>query len=86
MPDMSNNEAIDMMNRCVNEIAMLRVTIDRLRPKADAYDNMAAILRLLPQPSQGMGKDLQWEDLQWVLKKRIQELTPKPESAPVPAI
>ena len=81
MPDMSNNEAIDMMNRCVNEIAMLRVTIDRLRPKADAYDNMAAILRLLPQPSQGMG-----EDLQWVLKKRIQELTPKPESAPVPAI
>ena len=86
MPDMSNNEAIDMMNRCVNEIAMLRVTIDRLRPKADAYDNMAAILRLLPQPSQGMGEDFQWEDLQWVLKKRIQELTPKPESAPVPAI
>ena len=75
---MNDNEAIDMMNRCINEINMMRVTISRLQPKADAYDNLATVLRLLPQPSQGMG-----EDLAWVLKKRIQELTPKPSAEPV---
>jgi hypothetical protein len=73
MKDMSNTEALEMMNRCVNEIAGLRSTIERLKPKADAYDNLAAVLRLLPQPSVGMG-----EDVMWVLKKRIRELTPEP--------
>jgi hypothetical protein len=73
-----NLEAIEMMNRCKQEIAGLRAEISRLKPKADAYDNMATILRLLPQPSVGMG-----EDLVWVLDKRIRELTPKPaEPAP----
>jgi hypothetical protein len=73
-----NNEAIEMMNRCKQEIAGLRAEISRLKPKADAYDNIATILRLLPQPSVGMG-----EDLVWVLDKRIRELMPKPaEPAP----
>lgn len=62
-----------MMNRCKNEIAGLRAVIDRLRPKADAYDNLASVLRLLPQPSQGMG-----EDVVWILDKRIRELQPEP--------
>lgn len=38
-----------------------------------AYDNIAAVLRLLPQPSVGMG-----EDLVWLLSKKISELEPKP--------
>lgn len=70
----SNREAIDMMLRCKNEILGMRATIDRLKPKADAYDNLAAVLRLLPQPSIGMG-----EDVVWTLDRRIRELTPPPE-------
>lgn len=74
--EISNREAVDMMNRCKQEVIGLRAAIDRLKPKADAYDNIAAVLRLLPQPSVGMG-----EDIIWTLDKRIRELTP-PEASP----
>lgn len=74
-PEISNKEAIDMMNRCKQEILSLRATIDRLRPKADAYDNLVVVLGLLPKPSVGMG-----EDLVWMLDQRIRELQPKPEA------
>lgn len=77
MKDISNAEAIEMMNRCKHEIVQLRATIDRLAPKAEAYDNLAAVLRLLPQPSVGMG-----EDMLWILDKRIRELQPKPAENP----
>ena len=73
-PEISNQEAIEMMNRCKQEIIGMRATIDRLKPKADAYDNLVTVLRLLPQPSVGMG-----EDLVWILDKRIRELQPKPK-------
>jgi hypothetical protein len=73
-PTMNNAEAIQMMERCKHEIRELRGVVDRLRPKAEAYDNLAAVLRLLPQPGIGMS-----EDMVWVLDKRIQELQPKPE-------
>lgn len=73
---MTNSEGIEMMNRCINEIGTLKAQIERLRPKADAYDNIAIILRLLPGQGQAMG-----EDLVWALKQRIRELTPlAPES------
>lgn len=68
-----NKEAVEMMNRCKHEIMNLCAEIGRLRPKAEAYDSVATVLRLLPQPSIGMS-----EDLVWVLDKRIRELTPKP--------
>lgn len=74
-PDINNQEAIEMMNRCKHEIIQLRATIANLKPKADAYDNIAAVLRLLPQPNIGYG-----EDLVWILNKRIQELQPKPDA------
>lgn len=70
---MNNAEAIQMMERCKGEIRDLRAVIDRLRPKAEAYDNLASVLRLLPQPSIGMS-----EDMVWVLDKRIRELQPQP--------
>lgn len=70
---MSDQEAIEMMNRCKHEIVSLKAHIERLRPKADAYDNIAQLLAMLPRQSVGMG-----EDLVWVLEKRIRELTPKP--------
>jgi len=72
-PEISNKEAIEMMNRCKQEIIGMRATIDRLKPKADAYDNLVVVLGLLPRPSVGMG-----EDLVWIIDKRIRELTPKP--------
>ena len=72
---MSNKEAIDMMLRCRNEIVSLKAYITKLQPKADAYDNIAAILRLIPGPSQGYG-----EDLVWIIDKRIKELEPKPDA------
>jgi hypothetical protein len=80
-PEISNQEAIQMMNRCKAEILSLRACIDRLQPKADAYDNLATVLRLLPQRSVGMG-----EDLVWTLDKRIRELQPKPEPASAEAL
>jgi hypothetical protein len=73
---MTDREAVDMMNRCKHEIINLKAVIAQLQPKADAYDNLAAIVRLLPQPSRGYG-----EDLVWVLEKRIRELTSKPAEA-----
>lgn len=73
-----NREAIKMMARCKEEIQNLRGQIARLQPKADAYDNIAIVLRLLPQQSVGMG-----EDLTWVLDKRICELEAKPPAAAV---
>lgn len=77
-PEINNTEAIQMMNRCKHEIMQLRAEIDHLRPKAEAYDNLATVLRLLPQRSVGMG-----EDLVWVLSKRIEELTPRPKPEPM---
>lgn len=74
-PEMKNAEAIQMMNRCKQEILSLRAVIARLEPKADAYDNLVRVLRLLPQPSVGMG-----EDMVWILDERIRELEPKPEA------
>ena len=74
-PEINNAEAIQMMNRCKQEILSLRAVIARLEPKADAYDNLVRVLRLLPQPSVGMG-----EDMVWILDKRIRELEPKPEA------
>lgn len=66
---MNDKEAIEMMQRCSSEIKELRATIDRLAPKAHAYDQLSVVLGLLPQKSQGYG-----EDLAWTLDKRIGEL------------
>ncbi len=70
-PEISNQEAIEMMNRCKQEIIGLRAVIDRIKPKAEAYDNLVVVLGLLPRPSVGAG-----EDLVWIIDKRIRELTP----------
>jgi len=77
----SNEEAIQMMQRCKHEIQSMRDEIDHLRPKAEAYNNLAAVLNLLPKRSMGMG-----EDLVWVLDKRIRELQSKPGLDPAPAV
>lgn len=75
-PEMNNAEAIEMMNRCKAEIVGLRAVIERLKPKAEAYDNLVVVLGLLPRQGVAMG-----EDLVYTLDKRIRELQPKPEAA-----
>jgi hypothetical protein len=77
-PEMNNKEAIQMMQRCVEEIRQLRNRVAALEPKAAAYDDLSTVLRLLPKAPLGYG-----EDLVWTLQKRIEELQPKPEPAPV---
>lgn len=66
---MNDKEAIEMMQRCKHEIMDLRREIDRLRPKAEAYESVAQVLALLPQQSRGMS-----EDMVWALDKRIREI------------
>lgn len=68
-PHFTDKEAIEMMERCKLEIRDLRAQVERLRPKAEAYDNIAQILRYLPQPSQGFG-----EDMVWKLDQRINQI------------
>ena len=76
---MKDREYVEMMQRCKHEIASLRREIDRLRPKADAYDSVAHILSLLPRQSQGMS-----EDLMWLLDKRIKEVEQNIVNAALP--
>jgi hypothetical protein len=75
---MHDKEAIDIMKRCSSEIKDLRAQIEHLTPKAEAYDNMAALIGLLPRHSRGMG-----EDLARTLDRRIEELKNPPKEAAV---
>jgi hypothetical protein len=63
-------EFVEMMNRCRSEILVQRQQISSLQPKADAYDNITAILRLLPRGGEGYSVDLVR-----ILDERIKELT-----------
>lgn len=54
-------EYLRMMERTRSEIKELRATVDRLAPKAGAYDLIAQILGLLPRQAQGYGEDLVWK-------------------------
>lgn len=72
---MKDVDAVQMMQRCKEEILSMRRRINELEPKADAYDMMRKVLNLLPQPSQGMS-----EDIVWRLERSIAEITPKPET------
>lgn len=54
------DETRRLLRWAADEITMLRGINERLAPKAEAYDSIAAILRLLPQRPMGMGEDLVW--------------------------
>lgn len=72
---MQDKEAIDMMHRCIEEIETQRRLVERLSPKAEAYEVIRDIVRMHPHMTQGYG-----EDLVWRLKKKIAELQPKPKA------
>lgn len=71
---MHDSEAIQMMRRASEEIKSLRRTIDRLAPKADAYDAIRQMQDLMPRRSEGAS-----EDVAWLLDRRIKELQSQPE-------
>ncbi|HKY80626.1 MAG TPA: hypothetical protein VJM09_04055 [Sphingobium sp.] len=73
---MTDKDTIDMIQHCIEEIETLRREIDQLRPKAEAYGAITAILGLLPQTARGYGADIVWR-----LRKQIEELQPKPVEA-----
>lgn len=71
---MEDKEAIEMMQRCSQEIKFLRRQVDALTPMAEAYDVLAKTINSLsPRQGQGMG-----EDVAWMLDKRIQEIQKSP--------
>lgn len=55
---LNKRDVIDMMKRSREEIVSLRAEIDRLSPKAHAYDQMSIVLGLLPRQPQGYGEDV----------------------------
>ncbi|MBD9540119.1 hypothetical protein IB276_11705 [Ensifer sp. ENS04] len=68
--DGSNREMIEMMRRCSSEIKDLRRQIADLQPKAEAYEYLTAVLRLVPDQR----RNTMSEDLAWLLDKRIREI------------
>lgn len=66
---MNNHEAIQMMERCRQEINDLQLEIASLKPKAEAYDNIAVVLGLMPKRSQSARGDFTY-----TLTNRINEL------------
>lgn len=73
---MTDAETIQMMQRCSDEIKMLRARIEVLRPKADAYEKLSIVLNLLPQQAQSYG-----EDLAYMLDREIRKMKEAKEGA-----
>lgn len=58
---MGEQEQVEMMQRAAHEIRDLRSRVAQLQPKAEAYDNMAALISVAISPrSMGMAEDLAW--------------------------
>lgn len=74
---MEDKEAIDMMQRCLHEIEMQRQQITYLTPRAEAYEIVSIVARGLA-PRQGGAMS---EDITWRLRKKIEDLQPKPKIA-----
>ena len=56
---MENAEVLQLIHRCTSEIKDLRKQIDYLQPKAEAYDALLTVLRMVPHGgTMGMGEDL----------------------------
>lgn len=73
---MNDKEAIEMMQRCLHEIESHRRQIEFLTPRADAYEIISIVARGLA-PRQGGAMS---EDIVWRLRKKIEELQPKPNA------
>jgi hypothetical protein len=75
---MMTNEFVSMGRRVSAEIKLLRRYNQLLAPKAEAWDMLTTVLRLLPQPNPPLS-----EDLALLIDKRLAELqqpTPRSET------
>ena len=78
---MNDKEAIDMMQRCLEEVRSLRAQVEHLAPLADAYVALRDVIRMAGPRN---GASSMGQDIIWTLQKRIAELEeankPKPEA------
>lgn len=72
---MKDSEAIEMMKRARDEIRELRRQVDRLMPKAEAYDSLVVLIGMFPGQSSTMSVDVAA-----MLDRRIRELEEAPPS------
>lgn len=68
---MHDKEALQMMNRCKDEIKTLRAQLSVLQPKAEAYDRMCHILDMMPRNSRLLGGT---EDVVWIIERESEKL------------
>lgn len=73
---MTDHDTAEMIQRCIDEISVLRAERDRLAPRAEAYGLIGKIIGLIPERQQGYGEDIIWQ-----LKKELADLQPKVEPA-----
>ena len=69
---MTEQDTIQMMQRCREEINLLRNRLLVIEPKAEAYDQLKAVIGMFPQPEKRFG-----EDLVWMLDQEIERLSAK---------
>jgi hypothetical protein len=70
--NMTDQDVIDMAQRSIEEIEMLRRQNSEMAPKAEAYALILKIIGLIPDRSHSAG-----EDIVWRLKHQIAELREK---------
>jgi hypothetical protein len=73
-------EMIEMAKRASSEIKDLRRNVERLAPKADAYDTLRQVLDMAPRRSQSMSEDVAWRLDQRVEQLLEEERPKKPQS------
>lgn len=74
---MNDSEALQMMQRCISELKLLRAQVAGMAPLAEAYGVIRDIVALQRRG----GVETMGLDLVWTLEKRIREI----EAAQVPA-
>lgn len=57
---MDRPEIICLLRTAHDEVVTLRRQVTELAPKAHAYDTLAAVARMKPEPEQGYGVDVAW--------------------------
>lgn len=77
---MHDRDVAQMAQQCVWEIKMLRERIAMLEPKAHAYDNLTAVIRMAAPREGGFAS----ADIVRQLERQIADLTIKPECPECP--
>ncbi len=58
---MNKRKIIQTLQRCVDEIKMLRRANNELAPNAEAFDALQQVLDLLPRRERGVVEDMVWK-------------------------